>query len=141
MPALESPDYRKKDKAWQEWIKELTKMQKGFNFACSQQRFIRRRQEVQIGIFQSLAHLDSYERKAKVAELFKEVDQDGSGEVDKDELQKCFEILGVKPRLWSPEVACSESFTHLNLYIYIMVFITMVLSLIPICIYQVLPCP
>lgn len=95
MPQLSSNDAKKKEKAWSEWAKELKTLQKGFNFACTTQRFMRRTQDVQVGIYQALGSLDTYKRKAKVEELFKLIDEDGSGEIDRDELRQCFLSLGV----------------------------------------------
>jgi hypothetical protein len=95
MPALKSHDMKKRNLSWEEWAKELTTLQKAFNFACTQQKFIRRQQEVQVSVFKALGDLDSYKRKEKMEILFSEIDEDGSGEIDREELQACFSTLGV----------------------------------------------
>lgn len=95
MPALKSHDMKKRNLAWEEWAKELTTLQKAFNFACTQQKFIRRQQEVQVSVFKALGDLDTYKRKEKMEILFSEIDEDGSGEIDREELQACFSTLGV----------------------------------------------
>ena len=53
-------------------------------------------QKIRIGILGKLGGVDSYNMKRKCYELFCEIDVDGSGQIDQDELQTAFEQLNIE---------------------------------------------
>ncbi len=73
----------------------LHAIQKGFFMSSHSQLYQRKIRDIQLGIKGKLGDLDSYERKTRVKQLFDEIDDDRSGEVDANELQKAFQSLDV----------------------------------------------
>jgi len=95
IPNLISIDKRKKDIGVQEWTRQFAQLQQGFYEATKIQMATLQMQKIRIGILQKLGKVDSYSMKKKVHELFSEIDVDGSGQIDVEELKIAFQQLEV----------------------------------------------
>ena len=93
---LASSDPKKKEIGRQEWERQYAQIQKGFYEACKIQIASLKMQKIRIGILGKLGGVDSYNMKRKCYELFCEIDVDGSGQIDQDELQTAFEQLNIE---------------------------------------------
>lgn len=93
IPAIKSNDKKKKEAAWQDWLKAFRMIQKGFYDACVRDMLEKKKHALRMGIYGKLGDLDSYQMKERVKALFDEIDTDGSGEVDMEELRVAFEAL------------------------------------------------
>ena len=96
IPNLSSIDTKKKEIGQQEWDRQYAQLQKGFYEALNIQIATLQMQKIRVGILGKLGKIESTNMKKKVYELFCEIDVDGSGQIDVEELQTAFEQLDVK---------------------------------------------
>jgi CRP-like cAMP-binding protein len=96
IPNLSSIDAKKKAIGQQEWERQYAQLQKGFYEAINFQIAAMQMQKIRTGILHKLGKIDSVNMKKKCYELFCEIDVDGSGQIDVEELQTAFEQLEVK---------------------------------------------
>eukprot|EP00960_Hanusia_phi_P070707 767372-Hanusia_phi.AAC.1 len=84
-----------RDKVDEAWTKAFRLMQEGFHEACVQQVISKQKQVMRDAILGKLGVLDSSSMKRRVKELFNEIDSDGSGLIESEELEIAFERLGI----------------------------------------------
>ena len=95
IPNLSSIDPKKRAIGQQEWERVYGQLQKGFYEAVKIQIHSLKMQKIRMGILGKLGKVDSHSMKKKAYELFAQIDVDGSGQIDMEELQVAFEQLDV----------------------------------------------
>ena len=96
IPNLASIDDKKLEIGREEWNRQFAQLQQGFYEGTKIQISLQQMQKIRVGMLRKLGGITSQNMKRKCYELFCEIDVDGSGQIDVDELRTAFEQLDAK---------------------------------------------